>query len=91
MKTGKERHTLRLSLDILNLGNLLNKEWGLVKIPVSTNFLRYEGLGADGKTPSYSFTYQDANNQIPVVNSFSNSTSIFSRWQMQLGVRYLFN
>ena len=91
MKTGKERHTLRLSLDILNVGNLLNKEWGSVKIPVSSNFLRYEGLGADGKTPSYSFTYQDAANQIPIANSFSNSTSIASRWQMQLGVRYLFN
>jgi hypothetical protein len=91
VKTGKERHTLRLSLDILNIGNLLNKEWGIIKSPVSTNFLRYEGLGADGKTPAYSFTYQDATNQIPLVNSFSNSTGIGSRWQMQFGVRYLFN
>lgn len=91
VKTGAERHTLRLSLDILNIGNLLNKEWGIVKSPTSSNFLRYEGLAADGKTPSYSFTYQDAANQIPIVNSFSNSNSIFSRWQMQFGVRYLFN
>jgi hypothetical protein len=91
VKTGKERHTLRLSLDILNIGNLLNKEWGIVKSSVSTNFLRYEGLGADGKTPAYSFTYQDATNQIPLVNSFSNNTGIGSRWQMQFGVRYLFN
>ena len=94
MKTGKgegDRHTLRLSLDILNVGNLLNKYWGVVKSPTVTNFLRYEGLGADGKTPSYSFTQQDANNLTPFVNSFSNSTSIASRWQMQFGVRYLFN
>jgi outer membrane receptor for ferrienterochelin and colicin len=91
LKTGKERHTIRLSLDILNVGNLLNKEWGLVRSPVANNFLRYEGLGADGKTPSYSFTYQDAANQIPLVNSFSNNTSIASRWQMQFGLRYLFN
>lgn len=91
VKTGAERHTLRLSLDILNLGNLLNKQWGIVKIPSSTNFLRYEGLSADGKTPSYSFTYQDATNQIPLVNSFSNSGGIASRWQMQFGIRYIFN
>ena len=91
LKTGKERHTLRLSLDVLNLGNLLYKQWGLVKTPVLINFLRYEGLGADGKTPAFSFTYQDAGNQIPLTNSFSNSTTINSRWQMQFGVRYLFN
>ena len=90
VKTGKERHTLRLSLDILNVGNLLNKEWGIVKSTISSNFLRYEGLGADGKTPSFSFT-QDDKNQIPQVNSFSNSTAIGSRWQMQFGIRYLFN
>jgi hypothetical protein len=91
VKTGAERHTLRLSLDILNVGNLLNKQWGIVRSPVLSNFLRYEGLAADGKTPSYSFTYQDANNQIPLTNSFSNNTSIASRWQMQFGIRYLFN
>jgi len=95
VKTGKgvngDRHTLRLSLDILNVGNLLNKYWGIVKVPTVTNFLRYEGLGADGKTPAFSFTQQDANNLTPYVNSTSNSTSIASRWQMQFGIRYLFN
>ena len=94
LKTGKNegnRHTLRLSLDILNVGNLLNKYWGIVKSPTVTNFLRYEGLGADGKTPSFSFTQQDATNLTPFVNSVSNSTSIASRWQMQFGIRYLFN
>ena len=91
LNVGKQKHTLQLSADILNVGNSLNKYWGLQKVPVSTNFLRYEGLAADGKTPSFSFTYQDAANQIPVTNSFSNSTGIGSRWQMQLGIRYIFN
>ena len=90
VKAGKDRHTLRLSLDILNVGNLLNKYWGIVKSPTVTNFLRFEGIGADGK-PAYSFTQQDAANLIPYVNSVSNSTSIASRWQMQFGIRYMFN
>lgn len=91
VKAGKNRHTLRFSADILNLGNLLNKNWGIVKSPAVTNFLRFEGMAADGKTPSFSFTQLDAANQIPYTNSFSNSTSIASRWQMQFGIRYLFN
>ncbi len=91
IKTGAQRNTLRLSVDILNVGNMISKYWGVVKSPTVTNFLRYEGLGADGKTPSFSFTQQDAANQTPYVNSTSNSTGIASRWQMQFGIRYLFN
>jgi hypothetical protein len=98
-KTGKEttKHTLRFTLDLINAGNLLNKYWGLIKTPtLSSNaagyqLLKFEGLAADGKTPLYSFPYQDATNQAPVTNSFQNSTGIGSRWQMQFGIRYLFN
>ncbi|MES2776215.1 MAG: TonB-dependent receptor [Bacteroidota bacterium] len=91
IRTGKDRHTLRVSLDILNVGNMINRDWGLVKFATKNNFLTYEGFAADGKTPSFSFPYLDATNQIPLVNSFSTSTAIGSRWQMQFGLRYLFN
>lgn len=91
LKTGKDRHTLRVTLDLINAGNFLNKNWGLRKTFTSTNFLTFEGMSADGKTPLFSFPYLDAKNQVPVTNSFNNSASIFSRWQMQLGFRYLFN
>jgi len=95
LKTGTSKHTLRVSFDIINLGNLLNKNWGIAKTFSSNSFLKYEGLvttpGADFGKPRYSFLYQDANNQIPFVNSYQDNTSIFSRWQGQLGIRYLFN
>ncbi|MCW3092711.1 MAG: TonB-dependent receptor plug [Ferruginibacter sp.] len=91
IKTGKERHTLRLTLDLINAGNFFNKYWGTYKTPNLTNFLKFEGLGADGKTPSFSMPYLDANNQVPLVNSFRDNSNILSRWQMQFGIRYLFN
>ncbi len=91
VKTGKERHTLRISVDIVNAGNLLNKYWGTYKTPNLNNFLKYEGLSADGKTPSFSMTYLDNKNQLPLSNSFKDNTNIISRWQMQIGLRYLFN
>jgi hypothetical protein len=103
LKTGKTKHTLRVSFDIINVGNFLNKNWGVAKTfatPFSTSqnaasFLRYEGLvpagSPDAGKPRYSFLYQDAANQIPFVNSFQDNTAIFSRWQGQFGIRYLFN
>ena len=98
-KRGKEtdKHTLRLTLDLINAGNFLNKYWGLVKTPnlpsnaAGYQLLKFEGLAADGKTPTYSFPYQDVNNLSPYTNSYTNNTGITSRWQMQFGIRYLFN
>jgi len=97
----KDKHTLRLSVDIVNLGNLVNRNWGLVKSPTISNFLRFEGMAADGKTPLFSFPYSDATNLVPLVNSFSNNTSLTSfgnntlyynsRFQVQFGIRYMFN
>ena len=85
------KHTLSLSFDLINVGNFLNRNWGLAKTVSTASFLKFEGMAADGKTPLMSFPYSDATNQVPYTNSFSYSTSTFSRWQMQLGARYVFN
>jgi Carboxypeptidase regulatory-like domain/TonB dependent receptor len=87
----KDRHTVRFTIDLTNAGNLLNRNWGVAKTTNISNFLRFEGIGADGKTPLFSFPYADAGNQVPLVNSFAPSTSTFSRWSMLFGLRYLFN
>ncbi|MEP6748204.1 MAG: TonB-dependent receptor, partial [Bacteroidota bacterium] len=89
--TKTTRHTLRFSLDLINAGNLLNRNWGIIKQQTTSTPLTFEGMAADKVTPSFSFPYIDATNQVPLVNSYSNSTSIGSRWQMQFGIRYLFN
>ena len=90
-KNSKDKHTLSFTADMLNVGNFLNRNWGLVKTTTLSSILKFEGMAADGKTPLFSFPYVDPTNQVPLVNSFANSTSISSRWQLQVGVRYMFN
>ena len=86
----KTRNTLRVTVDIFNLGNLINRQWGVTKSFVRTAPLNFAGVGADGK-PTFSFPYLDANTQTPVTQSFRDNLGIASRWQMQIGLRYLFN
>ncbi|MFL5774297.1 MAG: carboxypeptidase regulatory-like domain-containing protein [Flavisolibacter sp.] len=94
VKTGSKTNTLRFTADIFNFGNLLNRNWGIYRIPNRTallNFKRIETTGANIGKPVFSFPYLDATNQIPEVSTFQNSTSQNSRYQVQVGVRYIFN
>jgi len=89
VKVGQGFHTLRFSLDVINAGNFINRDWGAVKIPTATNILKYEGISADGKTPSFSLPFQSGTT--PFTQPYQNSTGISSRWQMMFGIKYLFN
>ena len=94
VKVGGKRNTLRFTMDIFNFTNLLNRNWGILKVPNRTNllnFLRVQATGADAGKPVFSFPYLDAANKAPLGSTFQNSTSQASRYQIQLGVRYIFN
>lgn len=91
-KMGKSRHTLRFSLDITNLGNLIDRNAGLYTTPTVTTPIKFDKVvtGADGNSyPVFSFPY--ASGTTPVTSAFRNNTAAISRWQMQFGLRYLFN
>jgi hypothetical protein len=94
--SNKEKHTLRFTFDIYNVGNLLNKNWGIYRTASVISPLKFDKMAADGTTPIFSFPYADAKNLIPYTSSFRNNTSaatssLLSRWQAQFGIRYLFN
>jgi len=88
---GKNNHTLRLTADIYNFTNLLNKDWGVFYIPTTTTPLVLSRIDTDGKTPVYTFPYLDAVNKVPFSRAYRPSPSLGSRYQIQIGVRYLFN
>ncbi len=89
MKIGKKKHTFQLSIDVFNFTNLINKEWGVRKFV--TNFgeasiLTTEGFEADGTTPIFSFD-PEATERIYTVDDSGLQSS---RWQAQIGLRYIF-
>lgn len=94
---GKSKNTLEVSLDMINVGNLLNKNWGNYQTTYtgitsgSVTVLNYKGIDAATKRPTYSFPYLNASKSLPVTQSFIDGTSQLSRWQAQLGLRYIFN
>jgi hypothetical protein len=82
------RHTLQISLDFVNIGNLINNSWGVRTLPQNVSPLSFEGYDAEGE-PLFSFP-TTAGGQ-PLSETFIDDVSINSRWQMQLGLRYIFN
>ena len=81
---GKNKHTLQLSADILNIGNMINPAWGIRKQMTVSNggVLRYNA--ANG---TYNF---NAVNGVLPVESFRPIVSTSTTWGMQLGLRYSF-
>ncbi len=78
----KERkHTFQVSLDIMNLGNLINSNWGVRQLSRTTNPIKVNGLDNDN-VPYYQF---DTNLKSSYVDDFSTR----SKWQMQIGIRYI--
>ena len=77
----KNNNSLEFSIDVLNFGNLLNSDWGLVQQPDAVQPI---GVTVDASgTPTYSFNSG-------LKETFVYNSSLISRWQMQFGLRYSF-
>ena len=95
-KSGDKKHTLQLSIDIFNFTNLLNEDWG-VRNFIRSNVQPLQTVSTSDSTPVFSFvdsvlTYDDDGNptglNVEEVDDFGLQSS---RWQAQIGLRYIFN
>lgn len=82
---GGQKHTFQLSVDILNVANLLNSNWGVRQVASSAatsplQFVKYNAQGA----PVFNFNTN-------LKKTFIDDPGVLSRWQMQVGIRYMFN
>ncbi len=83
-----KNHTFQLSFDIFNFTNLINKDWGRRPfIPGNIGILNVEQGGPD---PEFSFNASQFETERDI-EIFSDSGILSSRWQMQVGLRYIFN
>ncbi|MEN8194582.1 MAG: hypothetical protein ABFS12_17310, partial [Bacteroidota bacterium] len=78
-------HTFQLSFDILNVGNLLDSGWGVRQVANAavTTPLGLAGWDGEGE-PQFNYS-------VNLGETFQDDPGQFSRWQMQIGIRYLFN
>ena len=87
LNAGGKKNTLQLSLDIFNFTNLLNKDWGKQQFIGGfgeVGLIRTETAGPD---PVFSYNPSVGENLIQLDDRGIES----SRWQAQIGVRYIFN
>ncbi len=85
-------HKTELALDIMNVGNLLNKKWGLIDdygFYSTRRVANYAGIDPVTGKYVYSFTGSTDNAQIQENNNDKGNTAV-SRWSMMLSLKYKF-
>ncbi|MGY6558869.1 MAG: TonB-dependent receptor domain-containing protein [Nitritalea sp.] len=87
--TNDKKNRLELRIDIMNFNNMLNPNWGVPQIEWQRNPLQYRGTNDAGEPV---FRVQANPGTTELINeTFRQSTAFGNVWNMQLGVRYLFN
>jgi len=89
------KNTLQVRFDILNVGNLINKGWGVAYNTTTASPISVASIDANG-LPTYRLATQTKNvdgvSQTTLIkDSFVKGASINDVWQGQLGIRYIFN
>ena len=84
----EKKHTLQFRLDVLNIGNLLNKQWG-----VSQRFVNLQPLipatAPTGDTKAWQ-TMRVVNGAL-MDHTFEKTSFLTDVYSFQLSVRYFFN
>jgi hypothetical protein len=86
---GETKNTLQFSMDFINVGNMLNSEWGVSQNNNVSNrgqILRYEGRDTNN-VPSFSFAKRNGEY---LTETYDYNFNFFEAWRLQVGVKYSF-
>ncbi len=89
-KVGNSVNTIQLSVDIKNILNLFNSNWGVSKYMNSDlnsgRILKYEGMDKEGYATFSTPKAYSGNTQV-----WKNSIAIGQCWYASIGIKYMFN
>ncbi|HZR25316.1 MAG TPA: carboxypeptidase regulatory-like domain-containing protein [Vicinamibacterales bacterium] len=84
---GGKRHSGQIRLDITNLGNLLNKDWGVSQRVINQQILTNPTADAQGRL---TYNLQTLNGQL-LTSPYQTNAGISDVYVMMLSFRYQFN
>ncbi|WP_142529048.1 TonB-dependent receptor [Pedobacter westerhofensis] len=87
---GKAKNSFSFTMDVFNIGNLLNRKWGVYKFVNSQSLLAPQNTAAITENVAPTFKLNPVNGDV-VRSTFGTTQSISSTYYMQFGVRYNFN
>jgi hypothetical protein len=73
----------QVSLDILNVGNLISPSWGVRQYATYTGLAQPIAVSVANGVPTYTFDKSQK-------STYFDDFNLASRWQMQIGLRYIF-
>ena len=90
VKAGNNTNTLQLSLDVKNVLNIFNSNWGVSKIMNEQlnkgQILKYEGIDSEGYA-----TFSTPEAVSGSTNVWQKSYSVGQCWYASIGIKYMFN
>ena len=79
----KTKQTLQFSVDVVNIGNMLSSKWGVRQYATTSGYYQPITAYYNSNNPTYQFDPS-------LKTTFVDSPDLQSRWQIQLGLRYIF-
>jgi hypothetical protein len=82
-----ERHRFQFRVDVINFGNLLNKNWGVAQRLVSNQPLTNPAADAQGRA---TYRLRVINNQLMQPKTFEQTASLLDVYRIMFSVKYFF-
>ncbi len=87
-----KRNTVQLSIDILNVGNLINNEWGIQKVVNNSNILVPTNAASLVPGGTVKPTYRLGQDRGALIkDTYRTNLAFNSTYYFQVGLRYIFN